>query len=229
MVAAEKGKEFIGMRAAVFDFDGTLAVLNIDFSLMRRRVFDAVRRYGLSEERVREHYLLEVIDEVGGLLTETGDGLAEAFRLEARGILREIELEAAGMGSLLPGAAEALEELRKGGLRVGIVTRNCEEAVRRVFPRIDDCCDVFVSRDHVARVKPHPEQLTYTLDRLGVPGGEALMVGDHPLDITAGKALGMKTAGVLTGRHGPGAFREARADAILVDVSRVPDLLLGVG
>jgi phosphoglycolate phosphatase len=228
MAGSAKEREFGGIKAAVFDFDGTLAVLNIDFSLMRERVFDAIRRYGVDEERVRESYLLEVIDEVSALLAETGNGLGEAFQREARGILREIELEAAGRGSLLPGAAEALEDLRKRGLRVGIVTRNCEEAVRRVFPQIDGCCDVFVSRDQVARVKPHPEQLTYTLGRLGVPGGEALMVGDHPLDIAAGKALGMKTAGVLTGRHRPEAFKEASADAILEDVSAVPSLLLGV-
>jgi phosphoglycolate phosphatase-like HAD superfamily hydrolase len=45
------------IRAVVFDFDGTLAVLNIDFSQMRDQVFKMMRKYGIDESSIEEKYL----------------------------------------------------------------------------------------------------------------------------------------------------------------------------
>ena len=56
------------IKAIIFDFDGTLAVLNIDFSSMRERIFDLMRRYGVGEELIEERYLLEIIGEVYRIL-----------------------------------------------------------------------------------------------------------------------------------------------------------------
>ena len=50
------------------------------------------------------------------------------------------------------------------------------------------------------------------------------MVGDHPIDIQAGKSAGMKTIGVLTGRTKREEFEKAGANHILKDVSEVYDL-----
>ncbi|MCJ7703989.1 MAG: HAD family hydrolase, partial [Desulfobacterales bacterium] len=118
-----------------------------------------------------------------------------------------------------------LRMLRLWGIKVGIVTRNCEEAVRKVFPDIDDYCDVFISRDSVDKVKPHPDHLNSTLGALKVSGEEAVMVGDHIIDIQAGKKVGMKTVGVLTGRINREEFEKAGADYILRDVSEIYPLL----
>jgi phosphoglycolate phosphatase-like HAD superfamily hydrolase len=51
------------------------------------------------------------------------------------------------------------------------------------------------------------------------------MVGDHLIDVQAGKGAGMKTIGVLTGRISKGEFEKAGADYILRDVSEVSELL----
>ena len=139
----------------------------------------------------------------------------------AHQILREVELEAAAGGKLLPGSKEVLCSLREKGVKVGIVTRNCEDAVRRVFPDIDAYSDVFVSRDGVKKVKPHPDHLTSVMRALRVTGSEAVMVGDHVLDILAGKKVGMKTVGVLTGYIKREEFEKAGADYILSSVSEV--------
>jgi phosphoglycolate phosphatase len=124
-------------------------------------------------------------------------------------------MEAAGKGNLLPGVEGALTFLRRKGVRVGIVTRNCEEAVRKVFPEIDHYCDVFFSRDSVKKVKPHPDHLTAVLEAFSVRGSDAVMVGDHLIDIQAGKKVKMKTIGVLTGRIIREEFEKAGADYVL--------------
>jgi len=51
------------------------------------------------------------------------------------------------------------------------------------------------------------------------------MVGDHPIDILAGKRVGMKTIGVLTGRTKREEFEKAGADYILRDASEIFGLL----
>jgi len=251
------------VKAFVFDFDGTLAVLNIDFSFMKERVFELIKHFGVDGESVRERYLLEIIDEVYALLLDRNvpreprliggckghpamagkrDYIAgkprpvarelqkkspgaARFYQEAHLILHDVEMKAAEKGKLIPGAERALRTVRANGMKLGIVTRNCEEAVRKVFPGIDEFCDVFISRDSIARVKPHPEHLAVVLKVLRVPAEEAVMIGDHVIDIQAGRRAGMKTIGVLTGSTRKEEFDRAGADYILRDVSEICVLL----
>lgn len=225
MGAHHKQDSLRGVRAVIFDFDGTLAVLNIDFSFMREKVFDLMRHYGVEGDMIEERYVLEIIDEVTQRLWEEDASKAETFYQEAHRILHGIEMEAAGKGKLLPGVEGALTFLRRKGVRVGIVTRNCEEAVRKVFPEIDHYCDVFFSRDSVKKVKPHPDHLTAVLEAFSVRGSDAVMVGDHLIDIQAGKKVKMKTIGVLTGRIIREEFEKAGADYVLRDASEICGLL----
>ncbi len=213
------------IKAIIFDFDGTLAVLNIDFSLMRERIMALVSHFGIEEGSIRERYLLEMIDEVYPILWEKDSSGAEEFYERAHQILHEVELKAAGEGKLILGTEVVLRMLRERRIKVGIVTRNCEEAVRKVFPDIDDYCDVFISRDSVEKVKPHPDHLNSALEALKVSEKEAVMVGDHIIDIQAGKRAGMMTIGVLTGRIKREEFEEAGADYILKDVTEVYELV----
>ena len=80
------------IKAIIFDFDGTLAVLNIDFSSMRERIFDLMRRSGINEEAIREKYLLEIIDEVYEMLWKKNPSGAEIFYQESHDILHEVEM-----------------------------------------------------------------------------------------------------------------------------------------
>ncbi len=209
------------IKAVIFDFDGTLAVLNIDFSAMRERVFDLMRRSGIRDDAVQEKYLLEIIDEVYEILWKKNPPGAETFYRKSHDILHEVEMKAAGEGRLIPGAAGTLKRLRGKGIKVGIITRNCEDAIRKVFPEIDTFCDVFVSRNAVKKVKPHPDHLIHAMKSLKISGKEAMMVGDHMIDIQAGKRVGMKTIGVLTGRTNKEEFEKAGADYILASVSEI--------
>ena len=220
-----KSTSFQKIKAIIFDFDGTLAVLNIDFSLMREKVLDLIRHYGIEEETIQEKYLLEIIDEVYQILWKKNPSGAEAFFQESHRILHKVEMRAAEEGRLISGTEATLKTLREKGVKVGVITRNCEDAVRKVFPNINDFCNAFVSRNSVKKVKPHPDHLTYVIELLKTSGEESVMVGDHITDIQAGKRVGMKTIGVLTGRTKKGEFEKVEADYILREASEICDLL----
>jgi phosphoglycolate phosphatase len=193
------------IRAYIFDFDGTLAIPNIDFSLMRQQVDYIVARHGLDPAHFSHLYILEMIDAAAACLEQSGQTNGVALQREAQQAILDLESASARLGGMLPGAIEVLQTLRQHGLKVGVVTRNSELAVRTICAMIDTLCDVFLPRETVRFVKPHPEHLQRALAGLQVSPSEAVMIGDGPIDITAGKALGLKTVAVLTG----GAQREA--------------------
>ena len=213
------------IKAVILDFDGTLAELNLDFSAMKEKIVNLIEEYGIARDSLREGYILEIIDEVTSVLLKKDRPLAELFAEKAQRMLREKELEAASESRLLPGVESMLRNLRSAGVKVGIITRNCDGAVRRICAHIESLCDAFLSRDSVERVKPDPHHLATLLDRLGVTVEGTIMVGDHPMDILAGKRVGMRTVGVLTGRTTRDQFLETGADYILESASQLPGLI----
>jgi phosphoglycolate phosphatase len=110
-------------------------------------------------------------------------------------------------------------------VKIGVITRNCDGAVRTVCAHIESLCDAFLSRDSVERVKPDPHHLLTLLDKLGVSVQDAIMVGDHLMDILAGKRVGMRTVGVLTGRTTRDEFLGAGADYVLEHASQLTTLV----
>jgi phosphoglycolate phosphatase len=210
---------FEDIRAFIFDFDGTLAIPNIDFGLMRQQVDTIAQRYGVDPAQVRHLYILEMIETVRAQLGQTSEPGGEDFHREAQASILAHEIDCARRGGMLPGAMEVLQALRQQGFKIAVVTRNSASAVRTICSAIDTLCDVFLPREVVRFVKPHPEHLQRALDHLHIPAQQAVMVGDGPIDITAGKALGLKTVAVLTGGDRRESLLASQPDLILDSVA----------
>ena len=220
---------FEGIQAFVFDFDGTLAIPNIAFGLMRQQVDTIAKRYGVDPVPVKHLYILEMIETVRAQLSQTGDACGEDFHREAHASILALEIDCARRGGMLPGALEVLQILRQQGFKLGVVTRNSASAVRTICSVIDTLCDVFLPREVVRFVKPHPEHLQRALEQLRVPAQQAVIVGDGPIDITAGKALGLKTVAVLTGGDRRESLLASQPDLILDSVADLLPRLAGPG
>jgi phosphoglycolate phosphatase len=209
----------------IFDFDGTLAKLNIDFDEMRRAIGELVSHYGIDYQTLQHRFVLEIIGEAQTILQKSSPRISKSFAGEACRIIESIEVEAARRGELFDGTRELLSCLREHSVRAGIITRNCAKAVHTVFPDISSYCPVVVCRDDVQHVKPHPEQLNLVLSRLGSRAKCSIMIGDHPLDIEAGRNAGTLTAGVLTGHFQKDAFIAAGADIVLPQAADILEIM----
>ncbi|MDH7499733.1 MAG: HAD family hydrolase [candidate division NC10 bacterium] len=211
----------------IFDFDGTLAYLNIDFEEMRRQLLSLIPEFGLDPDLMRGRYLLEGMEEAIQALRARGS-VEGAFEFERRAeeMLVNIETRAAQESFLLPGVSAALQDLRGRGLSLGIITRNSALAVNSILSRDSLAYDLLLAREDVgrARVKPHPQHLERAIEGLGGTPSTSLMVGDHPLDIRVAQRAGTYSAGVLSGRHRRSDFEEAGADLILESVADLPSL-----
>jgi phosphoglycolate phosphatase len=207
------------IRAVIFDFDGTLAELNIDFARMRRSVLKLIDQEGVLSEDLASRYVLEMIEAAAERLAATSSERQSIFRERAFEIIRGIEMEAASRGRLLSGTLPLLEGIRRGGCKSAVVTRNCRSAVLRVFPQIDVYCDLLLTRDDVPRVKPAADHLIRSMLTLETAPRNSAVVGDHPMDMRMGKDAGTWAVGVLSGHSTEQELRRAGADLVLATVA----------
>jgi phosphoglycolate phosphatase len=216
-----------GLAAFVFDFDGTLAATNIDFGAMREDAYGLIRDCGVFSEDLMQHMVLEMVAIARDRLGCDTPQAAELDR-QVQAALRRRELEAARRAQALPGVLEALSELRARGCQVGVITRNCREAVEAFAARYPFPCDALVTRDEARAVKPEPAHLLQALDSLGAQPRHSAMVGDHWSDVQCGRAAGCWAIGVLTDRTPREKLQEAGADAVLDSAALLPAWLDGV-
>ncbi len=211
------------IHAAIFDFDGTLTPLTLDFGLLRAKTEELARRY--VDDRViaaQSHlYIIEMIHAINDVLGREGPDFREkAFRL-----LRDLEVAAARGKGLYPYARDVFARLKEEGVDVAIITRTCTDVIETVFPDLSEYVAVTVTRDDTRYVKPDPEHVHMALDMLKVKPALTVLAGDHPTDIEAGKASGTITAGVLTGRTAREQFKEAGADYVFEDIRGILELM----
>lgn len=213
------------IKAIIFDFDGTLTPLTLDFGHLRDEVVAIAERYvpGDVISDLAGHYIIEMIYEIGDML----DGRGKGFTEEAFERLRILEVEMAHGKNLFPYARDVLEDLKSKNMKVAIITRNCMDALKTVFPDMDEYMDAVVTRDHIRLVKPDPIHVKEALRLLSVNASESIVVGDHPTDVMAGRAAGTITAAVLTGRTGHAALKAVGPTHIIDDIRGMSCLIRG--
>lgn len=116
-------------------------------------------------------------------------------------------------------APPVLRELRRHGLRIGLVSNTSRDLARFVDTFSLDV-DAWITSGSHGMVKPSPSIFLAVLEALGVEPAAAAMVGDSPLDDVEGaRALGMRA--FLLDRAGRFA---GRAD-VLADLYALPAAL----
>jgi putative hydrolase of the HAD superfamily len=160
---------------------------------------------------------------VGTILTCAG-----LARQQVSGVLEALWAEhcVRNFWSVVPeGLVDALSHARAQDVRVAVVS-NSEGMLERLFDDLGilPSFDLVVDSGVVGIEKPDPGIFRIALDRLGVPPGRALHVGDNfATDVLGARAAGIRVALIdpfdhLAGRHVdvprvPGATEVARAIA----------------
>ncbi|MBA4356311.1 MAG: HAD family hydrolase [Humidesulfovibrio sp.] len=211
--------------AMLFDFDGTLATLTIDFARLRRKITALAEPFLGEEPEPSELPVLEWLDELAAEIRGFDQALGLEFHCRGRLVIQATELDAAREATLFPFTRPLLAGLRASGVKTGILTRNSTAAVKVVFPDVQACCDAFMAREDAPRVKPDPAHALALLTRLGVARERALLVGDHPLDIQAARGAGLVSAAVASGHSTREALAAAGPDFLAADCAELMGLV----
>lgn len=130
----------------------------------------------------------------------------------------------------VPGAAEAISQLRASGVKVALATGFSPATQQRILDTLgwDGLADLVLAPGPGVRGRPHPDLVLTTLMRAGVDDVRSVaVVGDTSSDVTCGLRAGATiVAGVLTGAHDGRTLRAAGATHVLDSVARLPELLL---
>lgn len=106
---------------------------------------------------------------------------------------------------LLPGALQALTELRRRNVKVAVASnsRNAKTIVDQT--RIGHLVDVIVDGYQIENSKPDPEVFLLAAKKLGVQPAECLVIEDAVAGIEAAQRAGMKALGIGTRERLPNA------------------------
>jgi phosphoglycolate phosphatase len=125
------------------------------------------------------------------------------------------------------GVERALAELRRMGLKLGVVTNTFDRFVREILRHAGllQMFDIVVSADTLPERKPHPAPLLYACRSLAVEPQHALLVGDSRNDAEAAQAAHMRMVCMTYGYNEGNSVAELPCLAFLADMAELPPLL----
>jgi pyrophosphatase PpaX len=201
-----------GIRAVLYDFDGTLA----DSTELIMRSYRHTMQAHLGHVPPDEVWLAGF----GMTLESQIDRFARTPEESLEMLSTYRAFQSHHYGDLLrpfPGAPETIAELDRRGYALAIVTSRHRHSTLEGM----DLCGiiphfpVIVTPEDVTHPKPHPEPVELALRTLGVEPHEAIFIGDSPHDMVAGRAAGTRVAAALWGPFTRARLEEESPDAWL--------------
>ncbi|MDR3706660.1 MAG: HAD family hydrolase [Capsulimonadaceae bacterium] len=210
------------VKAVLFDLDDTLVKTRIDYAALKNAMLALAAQAKVDCQGAATQDALSIVRYACAEIerSDNGDGArAAAFRDLAFDRLEQIEAQGCEDAVPISGAPEWTNALSAAHVKIGVVTRNCRRLAESLLATASIAHDVLYSRNDVAVTKPDPRHLWVALDALNTPPEQTIMVGDHWLDVMAGKAAGcLATIGVL-GTHNPSWFDPAPPDLFVRDLA----------
>ena len=210
-----------GVRALIFDLDGTLVDTVYAHVFAWQRAFAEVglpidgwrihRRVGMSGGL----FARAAAREVGRPLS---DDEAEAIQRRHGELYREILPDRRP----LPGAVDLLQELRDEGIPYGIATSGRRPEIDASLEALAVGPDtVIVERGDVTRAKPEPDLFLTCAERLETSPTDCYVVGDAVWDLLAARRAGMLSVGLLSGGYGEDELTRAGAFRVYRDAAEL--------
>ncbi|CAM2811950.1 phosphonatase-like hydrolase [Prescottella defluvii] len=220
-----------GTALAVLDMAGTTVT---DDGLVIRAFDEAATAVGLPEDGPeRQEARRYVLDTMGRSKIEVFLSLfGSQDRAEDANAAFEKAYESYMDGGVapIPGAVEAISQIRAAGVKVALTTGFGRSTQQRLLESLgwEDIADLALCPADAGRGRPFPDMILAALMRTGIDDVAAVAVlGDTSSDILSGRRAGASiVAGTLTGAHDAQSLRAAGATDIVGSIADFPQLIL---
>jgi len=214
-----------GVRAILFDLDGTLVDTAPDIAAAVEATMLDLQRPSVGEAAVRSYIGRGVDVLLHRVLTGTRDRTA-ATGEHARA--RDVFLDHYGAHNgrtaiVYPGVREGIEHAKRLGLRLCCVTNKPQAFSDALLALVglDRYLEFIQGGDALPKGKPDPLPLLHAAARLGVAPHDCLMVGDSSNDAEAARAAGMPVVLVGYGYSEDVPVGEIDCDAVVASIADV--------
>ena len=215
----------MNIRLMIFDFDGTLADTR---SLIVKSKQETMRRMGikvLDEDTCAATIGLSARD---AFLLNYPE-LSEMDIMKCVRIYRELfeEKKLSEPPELFSGVTETLNALKERGILCTVASSRHSESLKG-FLKVMDIEKYFcyvLGSDDTERLKPNPDPVLKTLEKLEISAEETLVVGDMPFDILMGKNAGTLAAGVTYGNSDTDSLHASGADFVINTINELLEII----
>ncbi|MET0897097.1 MAG: phosphonatase-like hydrolase [Mycobacterium sp.] len=221
----------VQIELAVVDMAGTTVA---DDGLVIRAFDEAASAVGVpAEGDERENARRYVVDTMGQSKIEVFRAL---FGAEERAQHANTAFETAYRNSIdggvrpIPGAAEAITQLRDAGVKVVLTTGFSGTTQALLLDALGwgQLADLVLAPSAGVRGRPYPDLVLSALMRTGVDDvAKVAVAGDTTSDVLSGLRAGARiVAGTLTGAHDEAALKGAGATHVLASIADFPSIIL---
>jgi HAD superfamily hydrolase (TIGR01509 family) len=178
--------------ATLFDLDGVLIDTESQYDVFWKKKGEEYH-LGIEnfEQLIKGTILPDIIAKYFSHLTENEKKELETANQSFDSQLKMIPI---------PGALAFLSELKKRGIKTGLVTSSDDKKLAAVFHAISirPYFDTVVSADRIVHGKPHPMCYLLAAEDLNIPPEHCFVFEDSFNGIASGNAAGMKVIGLST-------------------------------
>jgi HAD superfamily hydrolase (TIGR01509 family) len=174
----------------IFDFDGTIATLPVDWYGLKQRLLRFLHEQGIEQTSITFWKDIEQIKQQLSPAT-----LEKAYRC-----IEGYEHPAVPLMDVNEKVVKYLKGIVAAGGKVAVCSNNMASTVRMGLERLGlkESVAMIVGLDSVGRLKPHPEGVLKILRELQVSASDALFIGDSGFDEEAARSAGLRFTQVDT-------------------------------
>jgi HAD superfamily hydrolase (TIGR01549 family) len=220
------------IKAVIFDFDGTLYG---DQKLWTRLIQETLAESSIKVttqqafEKARSMIADGTFTNISGItIALAQDQGLQGHDMDLRNrFLQKLDLvmDATGPGD---GLVRLLSHLQDKDIQMGIVTFQRLPRLQRRLEiwKLKKYFRSIVTPDQIAEFKPSPRPFTHAIGELGAEAGEALVIGDEPVDMIGAKKAGALAIGLPNGFFSGKELAQAGADHLMNSLTDLYTLLL---
>ena len=205
-------------RLLIFDFDGTLFRLDVDWNSLRHEL------HAYFSERGVEITFRPLWENIFRAVDSVSPGKKKAMS-DVRAIVEGVEMRNIDKVVEMPGATSTLKLLKERGFRMAVLSCNGRLCIERTLKKFGvlEYFDAIVTRDDEFEIKPSPAAVEHLLKKFGVRKQDAVMIGDGWRDLEVARKSGIMSVIVSQGGHDEGLIN--KPDHVIKNIGELLEIL----